>query len=353
MSYPDANPTPSRGEKAALALAGALADSARIVIPVVAALVALAVALNAGLAIARLFDRLGADIPAQVLAASASVGVLSALVGVLALSRNANLRALALLFILAWLPMALALVGLEASIASDMVRVPDALTESGRILAGLFAGLALLPVVTLAVASKRADPGDVRLALGHYIANTLKLVLLLATSGANVAFGLQRGVPLEVVIFVAVVLETAFILALVKTKDSGLHAGALVTFGAALGLVSVETLAALSGLKALADLAALGEALYLLTPALAIAYIVGMTLSERQGDRILRRVATTAGTVRGDLADLRAALRGAAPVSRPLAEPTNGAALGDAELVREIVLNGHHSMNGAGHDPKG
>lgn len=330
------NPNPSRGEQAALRWGNALADGARIALPFVTTLVVLAVAANAGYAVARLFGRLGADWAAQVLAPIASVGVLAALVGVLALSRNANLRALGLMFTLAWLPVTLALVGLEASIASNLVRVPEALTESGRILAGVLAGLALLPVVVIAIASKRQDTSDVRLALGYYVGNALKLVLLIATSSANVAFGLQRGIPLAVVVFVAVVLETAFILALAKTKDGAIHALALVVFGAALALVSVETLAVLSGLRALASLAAVGEALYLLTPALAIAYVVATTLSERKGDRILRKAATTAVTMRSDLADLRAALRSTEPVQTE-----------QREALLEVQLNGHHPDEGA------
>jgi alpha/beta superfamily hydrolase len=118
----------------------------------------------------------------------------------------------------------------------------------------------------------------VRSALAYYVSNALKLVLLVATSAANISFGLARGVPLEVSLFVAVVLETGLILALLRAQQGTLHALALLVFGAFIGLVAVETLATLSGLAALPELARIGEALYLLTPALAIAYIVASQL---------------------------------------------------------------------------
>jgi hypothetical protein len=270
------------GESISLSIAGYLAATARIIAPIVTAAVVFAVILNAGAAIARLFARMGADWPTQALAAAASVGVLLALAGILTLSRSANMRALAIVYAIAWLPLTLALVGFEAALSSELVFVPDFLTAAGRTIAALLAGLALLPAITIAIASARADGGDVRAALAYYTGNALKLVLLVATSGANLAFGLARGVPLEVSLFVAVVLETGLILSLLRAHEHHLHAGALVVFGSAVGLVAVETLSVLSGLSRLPWLASIGEALYLLTPALAIAYIVAAQLVQQQ-----------------------------------------------------------------------
>ena len=290
MPTQNPNPTPSydgpaagrriarHGESISLSIAGYLAATARIIAPIVTAAVVFAVILNAGAAIARLFARMGADWPTQALAAAASVGVLLALAGILTLSRSANMRALAIVYAIAWLPLTLALVGFEAALSSELVFVPDFLTAAGRTIAALLAGLALLPAITIAIASARADGGDVRAALAYYVSNALKLVLLTATSAANISFGLARGVPLEVSLFVAVVLETGLILALLRAQQGALHALALLVFGAFIGLVAVETLATLSGLAALPELARIGEALYLLTPALAIAYIVASQL---------------------------------------------------------------------------
>ena len=274
--------SPRHGIQASRAIGGYLAATARIIAPIVTAAVVLAVILNAGAAIARLFARMGADWPTQALAAAASVGVLLALASILTLSRSANMRALAIVYAIAWLPLVLALVALEAALSSAIVAVPAALTQAGRTIAALLAGLALLPAITIAIASARADGGDVRAALAYYTGNALKLVLLVATSGANLAFGLARGVPLEVSLFVAVVLETGLILSLLRAHEHHLHAGALVVFGSAVGLVAVETLSVLSGLSRLPWLASIGEALYLLTPALAIAYIVATQLVKQQ-----------------------------------------------------------------------
>jgi len=93
-----------------------------------------------------------------------------------------------------------------------------------------------------------------------------------------VAFGVGRGMPAEVAAFVAVVLETSFLLALARSREHRLHALALAAFGAVLALVSVETLSVLSGLSRLPALAAAGETLYLLTPAAGLAYIVASQL---------------------------------------------------------------------------
>jgi hypothetical protein len=165
-----------------------------------------------------------------------------------------------------------ALSAAEAALASGVSF--GALAQIGQTIATLLGGLALLPAVTLAIASRRADSGDLRGELAHYLANAQKLVLLAATAGASVAFGLARGMPAEVAAFIAVVLEVSFLLALARAHTHPLHAGALAAFGAVLAVVSVETLSVLSGLSRLPALAAAGETLYLLTPAAGLAYIV-------------------------------------------------------------------------------
>jgi len=156
-----------------------------------------------------------------------------------------------------------------------------ALAQIGQTIATLLGGLALLPAVTLAVASRRADSGDLRGELAHYLANAQKLVLLTATAGASVAFGVGRGMPAEVAAFIAVVLEVSFLLALARVREHRLHAWALAAFGTVLALVSVETLSVLSGLSRLPALATAGEMLYLLTPAAGLAYIVASKLVDQ------------------------------------------------------------------------
>jgi hypothetical protein len=251
--------------------------AAYIAAPVLAALAALLVAVNAGATIARLLARLGADPIGQALGGASTVGVLALLLTVGLLGQHTPTRALSLIYLVAWLPLTVALSAAEAALASGLAALP-ALASIGQTLATSLAGLALLPAVTLAVASRRSDSGDLRGELGHYLSNAQKLVLLAATAGASVAFGLARGMPAEVAAFIAVVLEVSFLLALARAHTHPLHAGALATFGAVLALVSVETLSVLSGLSRLPWLASIGEALYLLTPALAIAYIVASQL---------------------------------------------------------------------------
>jgi len=271
------NPTPSYdGPAAGRRIARHLMHAAYLAAPIVAALAALLVALNAAATIARLMARLGADPLGQALAGAATVGVLALLLAVALLGQHTPTRALSLIYLVAWLPLTLALSAAEAALASGLATT--ALAQVGQTLATLLAGLALLPAVTLAVASRRADSGDLRAELAHYLSGAQKLVLLTATAGASVAFGLSRGMPAEVAAFIAVVLEVSFLLALARAGQHPLHSWALAAFGAVLALVSVETLSVLSGLSRLPALAAAGETLYLLTPAAGLAYIVASQL---------------------------------------------------------------------------
>jgi len=273
MPTQNPNPTPSYdGPAAGRRIARHLMHAAYIAAPVLAALAALLVAANAGATIARLLARLGADPVGQILGGAATVGVLGLLLAVTLLGQHTPTRALSLIYLVAWLPLTIALSAAEAALASGVSF--GALAQIGQTIATLLGGLALLPAVTLAIASRRADSGDLRGELAHYLANAQKLVLLAATAGASVAFGVGRGMPAEVAAFVAVVLETSFLLALARSREHRLHALALAAFGAVLALVSVETLSVLSGLSRLPALAAAGETLYLLTPAAGLAYIV-------------------------------------------------------------------------------
>ena len=281
MPTQNPNPTPSYdGPAAGRRIARHLMHAAYIAAPVLAAIAALLVATNAGATIARLLARLGADPVGQVLGGAATVGVLALLLAISLLGAHTPTRALSLIYLVAWLPLTIALSAAEAALASGVSF--GALAQIGQTIATLLAGLALLPAVTLAVASRRADSGDLRGELAHYLANAQKLVLLTATAGASVAFGVGRGMPAEVAAFVAVVLETSFLLALARSREHRLHALALAAFGAVLALVSVETLSVLSGLSRLPALAAAGEMAYLLTPAAGLAYIVAAQLVQQQ-----------------------------------------------------------------------
>jgi len=276
MPTENPNTTPTLltdGPAAGRRIARYLIRIAYIIAPIIASLAALLVTLNAAATIARLMARLGADPVGQALAGASTVGVLGLLLAVAMLGQHTPTRALSLIYLVAWLPLTLALSAAEAALASGLAALP-ALAQVGQTIATLLGGLALLPAVTLAVASRRADSGDLRGELGHYLSGAQKLVLLTATAGASVAFGIARGMPAEVAAFTAIVLEVSFLLALARAGQHPLHSGALAAFGAVLALVSVETLSTLSGLSRLPWLARIGEALYLLTPAAGLAYIV-------------------------------------------------------------------------------
>ena len=285
MPTQNPNPTPSYdGPAAGRRIARHLMHAAYIAAPVLAAIAALLVTANAGATIARLLARLGADPIGQALGGASTVVVLALLLTVALLGQHTPTRALAMIYLVAWLPLTVALSAAEAALASGLADLP-ALASIGQTLATLLAGLALLPCCTLAVASRRADSGDLRGELAHYLGNTQKLVLLAATAGASVAFGLSRGMPAEVAAFTAIVLEVSFLLALARAGQHPLHSWALAAFGAVLAVVSVETLSVLSGLRTLAALAVIGETAYLLTPAAGLAYIVASQLVQPASTR--------------------------------------------------------------------
>jgi len=290
MPTENPNTTPTLltdGPAAGRRIARHLIRIAYIAAPVLAALAVLLVTLNAAATIARLMARLGADPVGQALAGASTVGVLVLLLAVAMLGQHTPTRALSLIYLVAWLPLTLALSAAEAALASGLATT--ALAQVGQTIATLLGGLALLPAVTLAVASRRADSGDLRAELAHYLSGAQKLVLLTATAGASVAFGLARGMPAEVAAFIAVVLEVSFLLALTRAREHRLHAWALAAFGGVLAVVSVETLSVLSGLRTLAALATIGEMAYLLTPAAGLAYIVASQLVQPASTRARTR----------------------------------------------------------------
>jgi len=289
MPTQNPNPTPSYdGPAAGRRIARHLIRIAYTIAPIIAALAALLVTLNAAATIARLLARLGADPIGQALGGAATVGVLALLLAVALLGQHTPTRALSLIYLVAWLPLTVALSAAEAALASGLAALP-ALASIGQTLATSLAGLALLPCCTLAVASRRADSGDLRAELAHYLSGAQKLVLLTATAGASVAFGLSRGMPAEVAAFIAVVLEVSFLLALARAGQHPLHSWALAAFGAVLALVSVETISTLANLRTLAALAVIGEMAYQLTPAAGLAYIVASQLVQPASTRARTR----------------------------------------------------------------
>jgi len=318
------NPTPSYdGPAAGRRIARHLIRIAYTIAPIIAALAALLVTLNAAATIARLLARLGADPVGQVLGGAATVGVLALLLAVALLGQHTPTRALSLIYLVAWLPLTVALSAAEAALASGVSF--GALAQIGQTIATLLGGLALLPAVTLAVASRRADSGDLRAELAHYLSGAQKLVLLTATAGASVAFGLSRGMPAEVAAFIAVVLEVSFLLALARAGQHRLHSVALAAFGGVLAVVSVETLSVLSGLRALAALATIGEMAYLLTPAAGLAYIVASQLV-------------------GQPASTRARTRPTQPMAQPDADQPQADQVAQPDQVADqpaYSLNGH------------
>ena len=121
--------------------------AAYIAAPVLAALAVLLVALNAGATIARLMARLGADPVGQVLGGAATVGVLGLLLAVTLLGQHTPTRALALIYLVAWLPLSIALSAAEAALSAGLATT--ALAQVGQTLATLLVGRAAVTAYAL------------------------------------------------------------------------------------------------------------------------------------------------------------------------------------------------------------
>ena len=141
MPTQNPNPTPSYdGPAAGRRIARHLMHAAYIAAPVLAAIAALLVATNAGATIARLLARLGADPVGQVLGGAATVGVLALLLAISLLGAHTPTRALSLIYLVAWLPLTIALSAAEAALASGVSF--GALAQIGQTIATLLGGLA-------------------------------------------------------------------------------------------------------------------------------------------------------------------------------------------------------------------
>jgi len=323
-------------------IAGAIAGVARIVAPIVVALVIIAAAVFAGASVARLATTIGLPLPMVILTPVSTVGVVVAMVALLMLSDHAPVRAVSVITLLFWLPLLIMLIGLDVTLTSPpigydaqgqpiyVVTVPDAIINIARVGAGFLPGLVLLPAVATIIAWRRESDGDLLAELGHYASNALKAILLVSTWAAGVYFGATRGMPPEIAFFASAILELSFLLALTRVlyhaSPLALHTMAMIAFGAAIGVVALETMSSATGIKSIPGLDRVGEAMYPLMPSAGLAYVVLSSVRWGEGRGAADAIAEGIYRIRVGISKIGAALRGADP-SGPALPPPSGAVM--------------------------
>lgn len=292
-----------------------------------------------------------------ILAALASVGVAVALLALAVTDHRHAVRGMCAVLLVAWALLVLVLVSFASIARFDVFALPSALTEIGRAVAALLPALALIPVIAIPLAMRQTASNypSATAAAAHYVAFAVKGLAIASSAFAAGYFGANRGMPVEVAILCAVLLEGSTIWAYLHLTharqrgdvfDVAMWTLALLVFGAFIAAVSVETISTLAGVSVpvLAGVQQAGEVLFVSATGLTVAltvltHVLTRAVDIQRGDpsNVIRRTAGRVRALRGDLADLRAALTG----------DDERAALGEAVLTREVVLNGH-SDDGAG-----
>ena len=212
-------------------------------------------------AIYKLFaNSLGVDEMTAALSAFSSVGILSVLLVIVVMTDKNAVKGMGYLIMAVWTLITFSLVALGSMLISNKaLEVPEALIGIGRTVAGLLPALALVPIITMVIAFyNNTQFPTAAAAAGHYFGFVLKMVMIGASTMANVSFGLSRKMPPEVAALCGFLLESLFMWSLFKLLaathkkdqfDIFVWAVMLVITGAFLGFVGIETVSTLSGLN--------------------------------------------------------------------------------------------------------
>jgi len=202
-------------------------------------------------------------------AALSSVGLAVASLFVIVSSRhNYNLRAMAAIVLLFSVLITLPLVAVDASLRSAILTNVDALINIGRVIAAILPALALAAVVALVLSMNDTTPHkSAAAAIAKYVGFAAKFVAIGASIFASAYFGMSRGIDPILAVLCGALLESAFLwsyFALKKSReaqdgfDVALWSVAVLTFGAFIAAVSVETVSSLARIE-VPIVAALGE----------------------------------------------------------------------------------------------
>ena len=276
-------------------------------------------------AIYKLFaNSLGVDEITASLSAFSSVGILSVLLVIVVMTDKNAVKGMGYLIMAVWTLVTFSLVALGSMLISNkMLEVPEALIGIGRTVAGLLPALALVPIITMVIAfyNNTLFP-TAAAAAGHYFGFVLKMVMVGASTMANVSFGLSRSMPPEVAVLCGFLLESLFMWSLFKLLtathkkdqfDIIVWSVMLVTTGSFLGFVGVETVSTLSKLTipVIARMQEIGALIYVSAIGLSFALTIIAQLTTSLIDwvpsahQVKVSIKSTAGFVSGKAQALR------------------------------------------------
>ena len=237
-------------------------------------------------------NHMGADMITSGMAAFASVGILVCLVGIVVATKNNSVKGMGYLLISSWLFIVLSLLSLSSVLtASRNIEVPEAFIAVGKTVAGLLAALALVPVITMAIAvTSSTNFKTASEASGHYFGFLMKLILIASSMFANIYFGLSRNMIPIVAVLCGVILESMFIWSFFKRIaaaakqdrfDITVWSVLLVVTGGFIGFVGVETISTLSNINIpfIAIMRDVGATLYVSAVGLGIFVIVAAEIA--------------------------------------------------------------------------
>lgn len=177
----------------------------------------------AGRVVVKLFTAsFGVDPVVAFLNAVASVGVLVILMAITITSTNNAVKGLGYMFVSLWIPLVLGLIAVAATLNGQTnvftdESLPKNLIVIGKVTAVLLPGLALLPVIMMPIANKNAQafqtPG---VAASHYFKMMFAIIILLASTFANIEFGQRLKLPPEIAILFGVILESMYLWSLLQ-----------------------------------------------------------------------------------------------------------------------------------------
>lgn len=268
-------------------------------------------------------------------AALSSVGLAVGALFIIVSSRhNYNLRAMAAIVLLLGVLITLPLVAVDASLRTAILTNIDALINIGRVIASILPALALAAVVALVLSMNDTTPHkSAAAAIAKYVGFIAKGVAIGASIFASAYFGLSRGIDPILAVLCGALLESAFLwsyFALKKAReaqdgfDIALWSVAVLTFGAFIAAVSVETLSTLARIEVpiVAALGEVGASLYVSAVGLSLVLTVvthlltqAIDMPARNGTVTVRQPAASrvASAIRGAKAgagEIGDALRG-------------------------------------------
>lgn len=223
----------------------------------------------------------------SIAAALSSVGLAVGSLFIIVSSRhNYNLRAMGAIVLLFGVLITLPLVAVDASLRTEILSNIDTLIDIGRVIASILPALALAAVVALVLSMNDTTPHkSAAAAVAKYVGFMAKGVAIGASIFASAYFGVSRGIPPVLAVLCGALLESAFLwayFALKKSREAQdsfdvvMWSVAVLTFGAFIAAVSVETLSSLAAIDVpiVSALGEIGASLYVSAVGLSLVLTV-------------------------------------------------------------------------------